>query len=94
MKLTDLNPTWFDSAGTPKRLGVGMMFDCPCGKCGDRTHVNFNNPLDGGPAVAKFPPRWSREGDTFETLTLHPSVHRIGGRGWHGWLKNGEFKPV
>lgn len=34
---------------------------------------------------------WSREGDTIETLTLHPSIQRLDGCKWHGWIRNGEI---
>ena len=40
-------------------------------------------------------PTWQRTGDTFETLTLHPSILRSpqkGGCGWHGWVTNGEVR--
>ncbi len=102
MKLTDLNPGWVGTGGkgisdkdgnpVPERHGIGMLFDCPCGKCGPGM-VEFSNPLDGGAPLTTSSPKWKRTGDTFETLTLHPSVHMVkekGGCGWHGWIKNGE----
>lgn len=104
MKLVDLNPSWVgaggegisDKHGNPllKREGIGMMFDCPCRQCGVRGFVSFSNPFDGGAAyIDPGEPTWSRTGDTFEALTLSPSIHRVkekGGCGWHGWIKNGE----
>ncbi len=30
---------------------------------------------------------WSITGDSFENLTLSPSVHAVGH--WHGWIQNG-----
>lgn len=85
------------------------MFDCPCATCrakrtGDpdrdfhlRHYVGFANPLDGGPffeSSAGAPsPKWQRTGDTFETLTLTPSIlsdPAKGGCGWHGFNTNGE----
>ncbi len=66
--------------------------------------VAFENPIDGGPPEPKrmvtFPDghkqesvRWTRSGDTFETLTLTPSVdaasHGVGH--WHGFITNGEI---
>jgi len=82
----------------PARHGVGVSFRCPCGTHPrdddygtDRCMVLFNNPLDGG---GKFDPTpeshyWDREGDTLETLTLTPSIQRVGGCGWHGFIRNG-----
>lgn len=100
MRLIDLNPRWigaggdgvYSADGTPakERHGVGVMLDCPDG-CDQRLYVPFANPLDGG---ASLEPRgWQRAGDTFETLTLRPSVLRSnerGGCGWHGFITNGE----
>ena len=103
IKLTSLNPGFVDAGGegvsdkdgnpVPKREGVGISFDCPCG-CGDRTYTPFENPLDGGPSRAGGHPAWQRTGDTFETLTLKPSILRTLGCKWHGYLTNGEFRSV
>jgi hypothetical protein len=105
MKLTDLNPQFlgaggegvFNADGTPapERTGAGLRFDCPCGNCKDeweRVFVRFKNPLDGGPPVGGEP-LWTRTGETFENLTLTPSILRSkerGGCGWHGFVTNGE----
>lgn len=102
MKLTDLNPKFVgaggdgitDSAGNPvpKRSGVGIGFDCPCGSSEClRVYIGFTNPLDGqGPYTQS--PRWDRTGDTFETLTLSPSIQRLDNCKWHGYLRNGVFE--
>lgn len=46
----------------------------------------FDNPVSG--PVSKWGrEKWHRDGDTFETLTLSPSIHAVGH--WHGWLRNG-----
>lgn len=96
MKLTDLNPAWVACGGAgitrngepvPYREGIGISFNCPCG-CGEQTFLCFENPLDGGPPVGQT--CWQRTGEDFETLTLHPSIQRVGGCGYHGWVKNGE----
>lgn len=103
MKLTDLNPGWINSGGpgifnadmTPAtpRKGIGIIFDCPCGKCDEyhRLFLAFTNPLDGSVAVRdKGEPTWERSGTTFEMLTISPSINRVGGCGWHGWIRNGQ----
>ena len=107
MKLTGLNPSWVGSGGPGvtlngkpvlRREGVGLMCDCPCG-CGTADegralYVAFANPLDGGPPeISPGEPTWQRVGDTFETLTLTPSILRSvekGGCGWHGHIRQGE----
>ena len=86
----------------PERHGVGISFLCPCPICvekrtGDpdedyylRVFVSFKNPLDGGPPHDPRPKaQWDRTGETFETLTLRPSILRLGGCAWHGFITNG-----
>lgn len=108
MRLADLDPHWVGAGGegvysrapdgtlvpAPERHGVGLSFDCPCGKCGQRCYVDFENPIDGGAPMPDPRPRWNRSGDTFETLTLTPSILRNtgkGGCGWHGFVRSGEI---
>lgn len=99
VKLTNLNPSFIGIGGEgisdkdgnpiPRREGVGLVFDCPC--CGAGGYVPFANPLDGGPPVSNM--TWQRTGDTFDTLTLTPSIRRHSGggcKGWHGFITNGE----
>lgn len=55
---------------------MGVAFECPV----HRNHYLgawFANPIDGrtaAPSEDNPKPRWQRTGDTFETLTLSPSV--------------------
>ena len=103
MKLINLNPCFVSQGGAgitnaktgepvPEQKGVSIGFDCPCGKCGQRAYLPFANPISGGEYSAGGHPTWQRTGETFETLTLRPSIQRMGGCGWHGHLINGEFK--
>lgn len=107
MKLTDLHPRWVGAGGdgitdntgkpVPERTGIGVSFDCPCGKCGYLCFVPFQNPIDGGPPTITSYPLWTRTGDDFDTLTLTPSILRAterGGCGWHGFITNGEVSTV
>lgn len=108
MRLTDLNPRWVGAGGegvtrdgqpVPERHGIGVTFDCPCG-CDSPVFVPFANPLDGGkPHLSRdADPAWQRTGDTFETLTLVPSIQRVaykqGGCVWHGFVTDGEVRTV
>lgn len=107
MRLIDLRPKFLGHGGegvtntatgapVPRREGVGLQFDCPCG-CGIPCFVHFSNPLDGGAPLVHEPfPSWQRTGDTFETLTLTPSILRTPPRGcgWHGYITNGEVIAV
>lgn len=101
MKLSSLSPRWVGAGGpghhyadgeeVPRREGVGLSFECPCG-CSERMYVAFSNPLDGGKAYAgPSEPTWQRLGDTFENLTLAPSLNRMDGCRWHGWIRRGQI---
>jgi hypothetical protein len=118
MKLTDFNPRWISSGGEgifdkdnnpiPEREGIGIMFNCPCGNndyCSD-IFIPFENPLYNNKPI-EYKKLWKRKGDTFETLTLTPSILRIktwtdkDGKihdyhncGWHGFITNGEIITV
>lgn len=82
----------------PERQGVGVLCDCPCGNRdeGHQLYVPFANPLDGGPPMHTGKNNgWQRTGETFETLTLTPSILRIvPSCGWHGFITNGEIITV
>lgn len=108
MRLIVLHPRWVGAGGegisdkdgnpVPERHKVGVSFECPCGRCGVRCYVPFENPIDGGPRHDTRPEshHWHREGETFETLTLTPSILRSpdkGGCGWHGFVTNGGITP-
>lgn len=79
--LDTLDPRWI-SAG-PRR-GMGLSFRCP--HCVGRVFVFFTNPLDGGPPLPGVR-AWAREGASFETVTLSPSVNLADH--WHGQVQAG-----
>ena len=84
---------------------MGITFLCPVHR-DHRLGVQFLNPVDGGaPMEVSDSTRylWKREGETFDTLTLGPSVdasehHRVVGAGhvespcWHGFITDGEIR--
>lgn len=88
-----------DGNPVPRREGIGLSFRCPCGKHDeyDRVFVTFANPIDGGPPLDRGYtgdrglPTWHRTGETFETMTLSPSIQRADPNGcrWHGHIING-----
>jgi len=98
MKLIELNPRW---TGFPDgHIRFGLTFDCPHCKT-QRLGVVFANPIDPegwierGVAMPKAECKWSRTGESFETLTLTPSIDSsridFGGH-WHGFITNGEVQ--
>ena len=64
---------------------VGFIEMCPCG-CATIGAVTF----DTGSLEQKSP-KWKWNGNK-EKPTVTPSIRRIGGCGWHGYLTNGVFK--
>ncbi len=86
VRLVDLNPDFVD--------GTRIELDCPCG-CANRLYVPFDVALDGTPGWNSG--GWHREGDTFETLTLTPSILRRKFscvNEWHGFITDGEVITV
>lgn len=71
-KLVDCDPRWgTDSSG----LTRWISFDCPEGHEHCRHVIPFSPALDGSIHVLKSA-MWTRSGDTFETLSLSPSIAR------------------
>lgn len=113
MKLTELEPRWFDVPGTGTDKD-GVTFLCPCAFCRSnpsraaRLAVQFANPIGTEPKPAMsnqdkyrhvhelgtfdVPPGflWQRAGETFETLTVYPSVDASASGHWHGYIQNGD----
>lgn len=95
MKLVDLHPLWYTWHGRTER--IGLSFDCPVHGTAHRVYVPFVNPLDEGKAEQRIC-LWRRTGETFETLSLTPSVdYTKYDNGdvrdltcWHGHVANGE----
>jgi hypothetical protein len=96
MKLVDLDPRWYACGDSPDIVGV--TFECPCclGKPdATRIGVMFVEEIDkdGLPNQihwARNEKKWHRSGDTFETLTLTPSIDASAVGHWHGHITNGD----
>lgn len=89
-RLVDLNPKWVKVHGTGEIHGI--CYDCPCGAsdcemggwCVVPTKANFLGEPQHADAVQRG---WDISGDSFENITLSPSIHHVGH--WHGFLQNG-----
>ncbi len=98
MKLTELNPRW---VGLPGPIYDGVSFDCPHCRT-QRLAIRFSPPIDPNdwwPNITQPTYAgqlvWTRTGgDTFDTLTITPSVDASGpvefSNHWHGFITNGE----
>lgn len=81
-RLVDCDPHWIiNGRYTQNTDGVpsGVRFDCPEGHDGCMHAIPFTPGLDGAPAPGwqLNGAIWQRTGDTFETLTLSPSIRRV-----------------
>lgn len=106
MRLTELNPRWYAHGDSPDIVGV--TFDCPCCAPGGKVNslgvmyrprlgVLFKQEIDrdGLPNEIHWTRagiKWDRTGDTFDTLSLTPSVDASKWGHWHGFITNGEIK--
>lgn len=99
-RLVDLNPKWVKVHGTDEIYGIS--YNCPCrkpGSIGEEGNVDVcpmggwsvvptKTNFAGGESSADAKARgWDLTGDSFENVTLAPSIHHVGH--WHGFLTNG-----
>lgn len=99
MRLAELNPAWYHWAHDRGGGAIGVHFDCPVHRGSPQAHrvfVPFRNPI--GPAQPEQRRNlWDRTGESFETLTLSPSVDYTrldNGQAhdascWHGFIRDG-----
>ncbi len=79
-RLVDCNPRWCHYTGRETDAIDAVSFDCPEGHEGCSHTIPFTPALDGSnrPVMQRNGAQWQRgPGDTFETLTLSPSIRRI-----------------
>lgn len=100
-KFLDLNPTWkmttngevygivYDCpCGLPVWEGPGDVPYESCCPSGGRQLVPTKTNFVGAVTCADSARRgWDLTGDTFETITLSPSIHQVGH--WHGFILGG-----
>lgn len=101
MRLTELNPRWVGIHGwsSDSIYYIGVTFNSPM-RPGQRLAVLFTPAIDPDGLAAKygwgqpFPEskKWSRTGETFDSLTLTPSLDFSAAGDWHGFITNGEIK--
>jgi hypothetical protein len=106
VRLTELRPRWVSFGyALPEhpnaRWYVALTFECPHCRT-QRLAVFFEPEIDDGGLGDKFRNwdtykemksshlMWARQGETFETLTLVPSVNAEVVGHWHGSITNGE----
>ncbi len=89
IKLTELNPKWVNWRGK-ERGGIG--FQCPLHRDGDCK----DNAMIGNRIVIPFKEAeqngWDKTGDSFDNITLSPSIMPMNENGtphWHGWIRKG-----
>ena len=86
MRLIELDPHWWIVGDN--RHGQGIYFLCPhCRK--EYIGVAFKNPIDGGTPAPDCKYYWTRAGETFDDLTLEPSIDASKVGHWHGHIKGG-----
>lgn len=90
--LASLNPMFLGF--TRPNGGEQVEFDCPVCPPDAKHRISavFSNPIDGQPAWPHHTTTWAREGETFETLTLEPSIHYPGHL--HGWVEDGQWIDI
>lgn len=95
MRLIELDPRWYRVEDDGDRLGI--TFDCPhCLGSGQRLGVSFHHLgrelMEDAVIHAKRPGEhvWSLNGaESFDVLTLSPSIDASEAGHWHGFITNG-----
>jgi hypothetical protein len=98
VNLATLNPHWVAvsnaSPNSPlESARIGVSFDCPCCRK-TRLMILFRNTI--GPTLSAWPylclgdKFWDRQGETFDDLTLSPSIDCSKSGHWHGFITAGE----
>jgi hypothetical protein len=94
--LTELNPRWIAERLAGPR--IGLSFDCPHCRV-QRLAVPFHSSAVEYLQDGHTPARgwdagyiWTMTGDSFENLSLSPSVDASHAGHWHGFITNGEIR--
>lgn len=105
MRLTELDPKWMVLRQGGDVVGITFRCPhCPAGERGETTFLGVMfaalidrdgldvEERDWPTYMAQHPERhyWQRSGETFEVLTLSPSVDCSSVGHWHGFIQAGE----
>jgi hypothetical protein len=96
MRLTELEPRFWNRTGDAEGVSRGITILCPVCKGEDtRFGITFKNPIGGVPIHPDDvnAGRWEVSGNNYENLTLSPSINVVVGTcgyHWHGFIRNGE----
>jgi hypothetical protein len=101
-----LRVNWCRGSGENNNRLVALNFQCPCcfkqrlsvklanPIDGGPPEPGIPEPENATPEqkeiVRRYNLRWQRTGDTFETISLSPSVDVSDSGHWHGFITNGE----
>ena len=103
MRLAELEPRWVTGIrgkfpeAEGKRGHIGLTFLCPHCRT-QRLGILFDPPIDDDVLwlFASWSPflgdRWQREGETFDSISLTPSIDASESGHWHGFITDGEIK--
>ncbi len=98
MRLIELDPRWYCVGAQSNR--VGFTFDCPhCPDSGVRLGIavqldgtNFDPDPDNPQQFPAGEHVWTiTGGDSFENLSVSPSVDASKSGHWHGFITNGQI---
>ena len=105
MKLIELEPEFVTNASPRSHMSMdsrvltpdaqGILFLCPycfkrnAGPIGTHSILVFFKDR-GVPAECEPLPRWNVQGNSFDDLTISPSID-LGPDDWHGFVTNGEI---
>ncbi len=99
MRLTDLEPRFFVVGDSPHP--VGITFKCPhCPNSGQRLAIaihmdgtNFDPDPENDQQFRTDEKVWTvTGGDSFENLSLSPSIDASSSGHWHGYVTDGEAR--
>jgi len=78
-RLSECSPHWVQYNGKEDSSPDAVYFECPEGHVDCKHIIPFTPSLDGSaqPIKQSNGVQWQRTGDTFENLTLSPSIRRI-----------------
>jgi len=100
MKLTGLEPAWLspDVLVFRSPAGHGDLITAkrvPMARDDQYALIYEKNPQYVGRTVVMTRPDqiWRFEGESFEDLTLYPSVDHSASGNWHGFITSGECTP-